>query len=85
MVILGDFRNREIIQEREMGTLPVKVASVLSKVNHSGLTTVNEESKYKKEAGAAEDEQKDREGRMVEGVLVNTIQKYFSLIPKLVR
>ena len=49
-MILGDFRNREIIQEREMGTLPVKVASVLSKVNHSGLTEVNEESKHKKEA-----------------------------------
>ena len=68
-----------------MGTLPVKVASVLSKVNHSGLTKVNEEAKHEKEAGAAEDKQKDREGRMVEGVLVNTIQKYFSLVPKLVR
>ena len=31
------------------------------------------------------DEQKTRVGRMVEGVLVNTINKYFSLVPKLVR
>ena len=36
--------------------------------------------------GTAGYDQKDRVGRaMVDGVLVNTIQKYFSLVPKLVR
>lgn len=65
------------------GEIRVKVASVPSKVNHSGSEKVNEEPKNKKEAGTAG----DRVGRVVEveGVLVNTIQKYFSLVPKLVR
>ena len=45
---------------------------------------VNEISKHNKEADEKE-EHKDRVGRVVEGVLVNTIKKYFSLVPKLVR
>ena len=45
---------------------------------------VNEINNHNKEADEKE-EHKDRVGRVVEGVLVNTIKKYFSLVPKLVR
>ena len=63
--------NGEIHNNKDMGTLPVKVASVPSKVNHSGSKKVNEEPKHKKEAGTAGDEQKDGVGRVmvVEGLV----------------
>ena len=50
----------------------------------STVKWVNEINKHNKEADEKE-EHKDRVGRVVEGVLVNTIKKYFSLVPKLVR